>query len=125
METTVVDDEDSVKSFLKHMRGRDHGSLVSYANLIYSGMAQIPVPKGRVVEFKAALLRWVSKCGTCGQPVGSVVNDCRACEELLEDVVVRAQANYALYKDHGFCCMELEGLDYRNRPWKDGEGDAA
>lgn len=128
----MTDEEDSGKSFLKHMRGKDSASLTSYANLIYAGMAKVPVPASRAAEFKADLLRYVSRCERCAQPVGSKVtilgheNDCVSCADLLEDVVLRAQANYALYKDHGFCCLSLEGLPYR-RGWLEpmGEGDAA
>lgn len=109
-------EDDAGKSFLKHMRGKDHASLVSYANLIYAGLAQIPVRKDKAAEFKLDLLPYVSKCEDCGQPVGSQahysegVRYCEACSELLEDVILRAQANYALYKDHGFCCLALEDM---------------
>ena len=114
----MFDTDDAGKSFLQHMKGKDHYSLVSYANLIYSGMAQIPVPKTRVEEFKLDLLPYVSKCELCGNPVPMRPSNgcelsCTGCQDLLEDVILRAQANYALYKDHGFCCLALEGLEYR------------
>lgn len=110
----MIDEEDAGKSFLKHMQGKDTASLTSYANLIYARMAQIPVPKQRHDEFKLDLLPYVSKCERCGEPVGSKLSNglvgCIECHELLQDVVLRAQANYALYKDHEFCCLALSEL---------------
>lgn len=111
-------DEDAGKSFLKHMLGRDRASLTSYANLIYAGMAKIP-SHCKPEEFKLDLLPYVSKCDICDRPVGDhwiPENNCSGCLELLEDVILRAQANYALHKDRGFCCLALEALPYR-RGW--------
>ena len=110
----MQDDEDAGRSFIKHMQGNWEGLQV-YANLIWAGLAQVPVSKPKAANFKRDLLPWVSRCKRCGQPVGA--NNCVDCEALYEAVCLQTATNLAKYRKWGFCCLELEGLPYR-KPWQ-------
>lgn len=123
-----MQEDDGGRSFLEHMAkaGNDPVGLTNYANLMYAGLAKVPVGPKRVVQFMADLLPYVSRCNDCGEPMGNWLKpecECGDCGDLYANFCMATEEALQRHRNTGFCCLQYEGLPYR-KPWQQAGREA-